>query len=233
MPPKSSSLFGRLGNFLEQPLHAKINRLEMAFYRLKSALYYRHVFGSFGRGSVICQPILINNPQFIHIGNNVLIRSGARLEAILSDRSRPPELRIGDGVNIEQNVHIVCHSRILIGDQVSITGNCAIVDVTHPYEDVNDPTKIGDRILPDRSFVEIGPRSFLGFNTVVLPNVRIGMYCVTGAHSLITRDVADYSVVAGNPAKLLRQFDAAKGEWVDKRLSTETEANDSKIGTIS
>jgi acetyltransferase-like isoleucine patch superfamily enzyme len=214
MPERKSSVFGRIHNFLTRPLQEKLNRLEMAFYRVKGALYYRFIFGSFGRGSVICQPLLISNPQFIHIGNNVLIRKGARLEAILSDRSSPPELRIGDDVNIEQNVHIVCHSRVVIGKQVSITGNCAIVDVTHPYEDVHDPTKIGDRILLERSFVEIGERSFLGFNVIILPNIRIGRNCVIGAHSLVSKDVSDYSVAAGNPARTVRRYDFGNGEWI-------------------
>jgi acetyltransferase-like isoleucine patch superfamily enzyme len=213
MSDNSRSIIFKIRRFLRWPIQEKLNSLETAFYRLKSVVYYRRVFGSFGSGSVLFQPILLTNSQFIHIGNNVLIRKGARLEAILSDPLNPPELRIGDNVNIEQNAHIVCHSRVIIGNHVSITGNCAIVDVTHPYEDVHDPVKIGDRILAERSFVEIGERSFLGFNTIILPNVRIGSYCVVGAHSLVTKDVPDYSVVAGNPAKLMRRFDAVSGAW--------------------
>ncbi len=197
-----------------QPLPETVNELESFYYRLKSALYYRHVFGSFGAGSVLYKPMLLSNPRYMHVGRNVTIRRGARLEAVVSDANHPPELRIGNDVNLEQNVHIICHSKVTIGDQVSITGHCAIVDVTHPYQDVDDPIKIGDRILEERSFVEIGNKSFLGFGTVVLPNVRIGQNCVVGAQSLITRDVPDYSVVVGNPARLKRHYDADAKEWV-------------------
>ena len=56
---------------------------------------------------------------------------------------RPPELRIGNNVDIEQNVHIVCHHRVTIGDDVSITANCAIVDTTHAFDDLPPGTKIG------------------------------------------------------------------------------------------
>lgn len=221
MSNSSRSILFKIRRFLRWPIQEKLNSLETAFYRLKSVVYYRRVFGSFGSGSALFQPILLTNPQFIHIGSNVLIRKGARLEAILSNPLKPPELRIGDNVNIEQNAHIVCHSRVIIGNYVSITGNCAIVDVTHPYEDVHDPVKIGDRILAERSFVEIGERSFLGFNTIILPNVRIGSYCVVGAHSLVTKDVPDYSVVAGNPAKLVRRFDAVSGAWTSTSTRSE------------
>jgi acetyltransferase-like isoleucine patch superfamily enzyme len=227
MSESTASILVKLRRFLGKPLHEKMNHLAAAFSRLKSVLYYRRVFGSFGSGSTLFQPMLLTNPQFIHIGKNVLIRKGARLEAIVSDPLTPPELRIGDNVNIEQNAHIVCHSRVIIGNHVSITGNCAIVDVTHPYENVRDPAKIGDRISAEKSIVEIGDRSFLGFNAIILPNVRIGSYCIVGAHSLVTKDVPDYSVVAGNPARVLRQYDAATGTW-----SRATERETQGIRTI-
>jgi|ERR1039458_3171148 acetyltransferase-like isoleucine patch superfamily enzyme len=208
------SIYSKIRRFLKRPFPEKVNALEAAFYRLKGVLYYRRVFGSFGSGSVLYKPMMLSNPRFMHIGKNVTIRQGVRLEVIQSDTGNRPELQIGDNVNIEQNVHVVCHSRIVIGNDVSITGHCAIVDVTHPYDDVDDPVKIGDRILTERSFVEIGDGSFLGFNAIVMPNARIGKHCVVGAHSLVTKDVPDYSVVAGNPARILRQYDAAKGEWI-------------------
>jgi acetyltransferase-like isoleucine patch superfamily enzyme len=215
------SICRKVRDFVDSPLSEKVNTLELAYYRLKAVLYYRHVFASFGTGSVMYKPIILSNPRFMHVGRNVVIRPGARMEAIVTDTENLPELRIGDNVNIEQNVHIICHSNISIGNDVSITGNCAIVDVTHPFKDVDDPVKIGNRIQKERSFVEIGDRSFLGFNTIVLPNVRIGRYCVVGAHSLVNRDTPDYSVVAGNPARILRKYEAAKEGWVPASASTD------------
>jgi acetyltransferase-like isoleucine patch superfamily enzyme len=85
--------------------------------------------------------------------------------------------------------------------------------VTHPYEDILNPTKIGARILNEDSFVEIGDGTFLGFGTIVLPNVRVGKYAVTAAHSVIVKDVPDYSVVAGTPAQIVKQFDHVSGQW--------------------
>ena len=88
-----------------------------------------------------------------------------------------------------------------------------MVDVTHPYFNVHDPVKIGDRILDEDSFVEIGDGCFLGFGALVMPNVRIGNYCIIGAYSVVTKDVPAYSVVAGNPARILRHYDSATGQW--------------------
>ncbi len=208
------SIYERVRGFLGSPLSEKLNALERVYYRLKGVLYYRRVFGSFGSGSVLYKPMMLSNPRFMHIGKNVVIRKGIRLEAIVSSVKNTPKLFIGDNVNIEQGVHIVCHSRVVIGDEVSITGHCAIVDVTHPYQDVHNPLKIGDRILAERSFVEIGDRSFIGFGAAILPNVRVGSYCVIGALSLVTRDVPDYSVAAGNPASVKRRFNVLSEKWI-------------------
>jgi acetyltransferase-like isoleucine patch superfamily enzyme len=200
--------------FAYSSLPEKLNALKHAFHYLKSQLYYRRVFASFGVNSILFKPLLLNNPRFMHIGNNVAIGQGVRMEALVTNGKRIPELRIGDNVNIEQNVHLICHSRLIIGNDVSITGHCAIVDVTHPYANVNDPVKIGARILDEDSFVEIGKGSFLGFGALVMPNVRIGDYCIVGANSVVTKDVPDYSVVAGNPAKILRHYNSLTGEWL-------------------
>ncbi|MBL0161932.1 MAG: acyltransferase [Bryobacterales bacterium] len=195
----------------------RCNSLAALYCRAKGLLLYRWVFQSFGSGSTIAKPMLISNPQFISIGAHVSIRPGVRLEAVRSAPHRVPELRIGSGANIEQNVHIVCHCRIHIGENVSITGQCAIVDVTHPYEDIANPVKIGARILDEDSFVEIGDGAFLGIGTVVLPNVRIGRGSVTAARSVVTSDIPDYSVAAGAPAKVIRTYDPTTESWLRVR----------------
>jgi acetyltransferase-like isoleucine patch superfamily enzyme len=86
---------------------------------------------------------------------------------------------------------------------------------------VHDPEKIGLRIDDEDSFVEIGEGSFIGFGTVVLPNVRIGRYVVIGANSVVDHDIPDYSVAAGVPAVVLKRYDFTKEAWV-KVSSTAT-----------
>ena len=197
-----------------EPLPAKLDALALAYYRVKTQLYYRRVFKSLGAGATIRRPLMITHPEYITVGMNVLIREGVRLETPRTRPDRVPDLRIGDNTNIEQNVHIICHNRVHIGANVSITGHCAIVDVTHPYEDIANRTKIGARIQDDDAVVEIGAGSFIGYGSVILPNTRIGRHVVVGANSVVTRDVPDYSVVSGVPARLVRRYDSALGRWV-------------------
>ena len=189
------------------------NKASHLYHHLKTALFYRPWFHSIGSRTVIRKPILIAHPQFISIGKNVLIRDGARLEVIAPRRGIVPVLSIGDDTNIEQNVHIVCGSRIQIGSGVSITGNCSIVDVVHPYEDVENPVKIGHRISEQPSFVEIGDGSFIGMGSVILPNVRIGRKVVVGANSVVTQDLPDFCVAAGAPARIIKKYNPQEKVW--------------------
>ncbi len=190
-----------------------INRLSNLYHRLITAVFYRPLFRAIGSGTTVRKPILISNPQFISIGNGVFIRDGVRLEVVGPRDGITPVLSIGDNTNIEQNVHIVCGSRIQIGSNVTITGNCSIVDVTHPYQDVEDPVKIGERISTAPSYVEIGDGSFIGMGSVILPNVCIGSKVVVGANSVVTQDIPDCCVAAGAPARIIKKYDKQKKTW--------------------
>ncbi len=199
-----------LRDFVRSPLHDKCNTLSIALARLKTATYYRYVCASIGLGSRIDPPLLLVNPRYLSIGSHSMIRRGARIEIIVRDPQRPPSIQIGSNVNIEQNVHIVCSSGITIGDGVSITANCGIVDTSHPYDENNPDTKTGDRINSTHTPVEIGDYTFIGMGSVILPGVRIGKSCVIGANSTVTRDIPDYSIAAGSPAVVIRQLHKIK-----------------------
>jgi acetyltransferase-like isoleucine patch superfamily enzyme len=194
----------RLRNLLRLPFYEKLKVLATIWHRTKTRVFYRRIFGSMGANCVLRNPLLLSNTRYIHLGSHVDIRDGVRMEVVLHNPARVPELRIGDHVNIEQNVHIICQSKILIGNDVSITGNCAIVDTTHPWASPESSQKTGDLILDEDSYVVIGDGTFLGFGCIVLPNVKIGKGAIIGANAVVSKDVPDYAVVAGIPAAVLR-----------------------------
>lgn len=65
----------------------------------------------------------------------------------------------------------------------------------------------GDRVV-------IGDGSWLGKNVVVIGNVSIGKNCVIAANSVVTKDVPDYSIAAGIPARVIKRYDFDRKEWV-------------------
>lgn len=60
----------------------------------------------------------------------------------------------------------------------------------------------------------IGDGSWLGKNVVVIGNVSIGKNCVIAANSVVTKDVPDYSIAAGIPARVIKRYDFDRKEWV-------------------
>ena len=56
--------------------------------------------------------------------------------------------------------------------------------------------------------IKIGDDVFIGVNTIIMPGVTVGSRVVIGAGSVVTRDVSDGVVVAGNPARIIRDFDS-------------------------
>ena len=185
------------------------------WHMLLTQLLWRSRLGSLGRRSVIFKPMMVVGARGLHIGSQTVIRDFARLEII-----RRPELgwdaslRIGNRVNIEQGSHIVCQCDVTIDDDVSITPYCAIVDTHHPYDPPDVTPKIGNRLPTERSFVHIGAGTFIGLRATIMPNVRIGRCCVIGAGSVVTKDIPDFSIAVGSPARVTATFDPSTRAWV-------------------
>jgi acetyltransferase-like isoleucine patch superfamily enzyme len=177
-------------------------RIRVRMARGKSAVLHRPFLKTLGRKSFIDRPKALTGMSNVSIGDGVSIRWGARIEAHARFAHRTPVLTIGSHTNIEQNVHIMCQSRITIGNHVSITGGCAIVDVVHPFDALS--TKVGDAILDEDTFVDIGDNVFLGYGSVILPNVTIGAGAIIGANSVVRSDIPERAIAAGCPAKVIR-----------------------------
>ncbi|MGB0833769.1 MAG: acyltransferase [Psychrobium sp.] len=173
-------------------------------WKLISFSLYKWQFARFGNNTFISNPLAIYGSESISIGHNVFIRDGIRLEAINNDNSELT-ISIGNNVNIEQNVHIAAHHFIQIEDNVSIAGHCSIVDIIHPYDDLCERGRIGDRISPKYTPVKIGKGTMLGFGVHINPGVTIGKNCVVGAHAVVVNDIPDFSIAAGVPAIVIKR----------------------------
>ncbi len=123
------------------------------------------------------------------IGDEVFI--GART----SIRS-PENVTIGDGSFLGAAA-IEAWGPVTIGRDVMINHSVYLFTAQH---DVDSPNFEGDI-----RFIYIGDYAWLPHHICVLPGVRIGRYAVIGTGSVVTRDVPDYGVAAGNPARLVKE----------------------------
>ena len=104
---------------------------------------------------------------------------------------------------------------VLIGEGSACSQKCFISGQSHNYKDISiNFLRQGFETEP----VVIGKNVWIGANSTILPGVTIGDNSVIGAGSTIIEDVPAYSLVAGNPAKILKQYDSETKIW--KRVIT-------------
>ena len=163
---------------------------------------------------IMWKPTTIFNEQYISIGDDVLIGPGVALSAGMVPGQEclvTPVVTIGDRCLIGRGSGIVGHFSISIGNDVWTGHHVYITDQNHGYEDITIP--ISKQSQPERA-VSIGDGSWLGHGSVVLPGVTIGRHVVIGANSVVTKDIPDFSVAVGVPAKVIRRFDESRREWL-------------------
>ena len=159
-------------------------------------------FASFGPRSRILLPTRLSGAQHISVGDGVLIGAGSWL--IVPEQREPgPNIVLHDRVRMNMT-SISAVARVEIEEAVAIARGCYISDHSHGFSDADTPVRDQplDRVAP----VLIKRGAWLGQNCVVLPGVTIGRGSVIGANSVVRSDVPDRTVVAGTPARVIREL---------------------------
>ena len=155
-------------------------------------------------GNNICceegKPRIMNHGE-IYIGDRFCLRSKiVPTEFLVYPGAR---IEIGNDVFMNYGVSLAAHQLIKIGDGCQIGHYAMLMD--NDYHQVGDLRSKGDTIP-----VILEDNVWLAAHVIVLKGVRIGNNSVVAAGSVVTRDVPPYSVVAGIPAKVIRQTDREK-----------------------
>lgn len=137
-------------------------------------------------------------------GRQVRVKSNAEVS---------PYIRIGD--RSELGTRCVIQSGVVIGDDVIMGPDVKIFSRNHRFEDIGQPVRDqGKKQDP----VTIGNDVWIGANVVVLPGVTIGNHAVLAAGAIVTRDVPEWTIVGGNPARVIRDRRESVPTQPDARL---------------
>jgi acetyltransferase-like isoleucine patch superfamily enzyme len=174
-------------------------------------------FAAFGPASAIAEPYTVTCPECIEIGAEVQIAAGSWLSVVDEHLGRQysPRLVIGDGANLGPDIVIACIGRVEIGARVQTASRVFIGDTYHDYRDPH--AAVLDQPLTDPEPVSIGAGAFLGIGSIVLPGVTVGERAYVAAGAVVTTDVPACTVVAGNPARAIKRWDASREEWISVR----------------
>lgn len=132
----------------------------------------------------------------IFLGNEVLLLEQVRL--LMGDSDT--RLQLGDRVVVNVGSYLSGESGLSIADDVIIGPHARLLSTGHGIHD-GDPLVWKNPLTGAPIVIEQG--AWIGGGATILPGVRIGRGAVIGAGSVVTRDVPDFAIVAGNPARLL------------------------------
>ena len=166
---------------------------------LSHYVWRRWRFHQFGWRSRLGRCDMLTNPSAISIGRKVLIRKGARLEAVGDWDGKKPKIVIGDGTAAQFYFHCGAAKSITIGKNVLIAGNVYITDHDHKFDDPGRDTIECSELITRPVAIEDG--AWLGEGCRILKGVTVGKRAVVGANAVVTKDVAPYTIVGGIPAK--------------------------------
>lgn len=162
-------------------------------------------FGHIGNMSYMGKPTFLYGKKGIFIGNKVRIQPGCRLET-----HDGGEIHIEDGTSIGQNFHCTAGGKLVIGSQCTLSGNIVVTDIDHEYREIGKHILEQPKLISETS---IGDNCFIGFGAVIQAGTKLGKQCVVGANAVVRGTYPDYCVLAGVPAKVIKQYNPESGEW--------------------
>ena len=146
--------------------------------------------------------IMALSRQGIICGNNVTVGAYSTIKpSSYYGRDLGEGLRIGNNSNIGRYAYIGCSGHVTIGDNVMMGPNVSIFAENHNFDDVTKPMH---QQGVTRQPVVIEDDCWLASGTTILAGVTIGRGSVIAASSVVTQDIAPFSVAAGAPARIIR-----------------------------
>ena len=118
-------------------------------------------------------------------------------------------------VHIGNNTRIGFRNTIIgpvqIGNNTILAQNVVVSGLNHKYDNPDIPIRMqGVSVNP----IIIGDEVWIGANSIITSGVHIGKHSIIAGGSVVTKDVPSYCIVAGNPAKIMKQYDSEKHEWI-------------------
>ena len=182
----------KLKKFIDWVIMNQVETRPRWFIRLLAPLYQHR-----GKHSVIHRSARMDTPPYrkFSLGNYSVIESFACVNNAVGD------VIIGDHTRI--GLHNTIIGPVSIGSHVNLAQGITVTALNHNFDDTN---KRIDEQGVSTTPVTIEDDVWIGANAVVLPGVIIGKHCVVAAGAVVTKNVPPHSLVAGVPAKIIKQI---------------------------
>jgi acetyltransferase-like isoleucine patch superfamily enzyme len=176
-------------------LFAQFRSGESVFDGLMRRVVMRSLCNSVGNDLQVAPSVVLKHPETMEFGDSVFIGSQAMIQGRFDGTCR-----IGNHVWIGPQAYFDARDLVL-EDYVGWGPGAKVLGSTHTAQPVSMPVITTELVIKP---VRIGFGADIGMNASILPGVQIGAHSIVGTGSVVTRDVPEYAIVAGAPAKILR-----------------------------
>lgn len=200
-----------------------ISILFTRFFMVVRGFFKTLFFKKHGKISFIGKRVAIKSKSHISCGSGLTIEDDCHINALCKDgvkigdnfslgrksiiectgviRELGEGLEIGDNVGIAANAFISVRGTVKIGDNCIFGPDVKLFSENHIFDDTETPIYLQGAT---RLGIEIGEDCWLGAGVTVLDGVKIGKGCVVAAGAVVTKDLPDYSIAVGSPAKVIK-----------------------------
>jgi acetyltransferase-like isoleucine patch superfamily enzyme len=141
--------------------------------------------------------------------NNFAIGEYSIIEDFAALNNGVGDIIIGHHVGVGISNTII--GPVTLGNYVMMAQNIVLSGLNHGYEDITLPPRVQKVITKQ---IIVMDNVWIGANSVITAGVTIGKHAVIGAGSVVTKDIPEYSVAVGNPAKVIKKYNFETGTWV-------------------
>ncbi len=192
-----------------------LSRLPTIWAAILRGVLYRTVLGAIGSSCLIEEDVRLQVPRRVFLGDRVFVGQYSYLDGQVSAlrignqvhlarfctlRAGERGITVHDGVGINTRSYIDGNGGVEIGEHTLLSPGVQVISGNHVFQD--RATLIRDQGTAYGK-VTIGRDCWLGANAIILPGVTIGHGAVVGAGAVVTKDVPDYGIALGVPARVV------------------------------
>jgi abequosyltransferase len=194
-----------------------------------NSMWLRHTypFAEFGHGVHVdysCEIRRSMSPE-IRLGNDIYLGPGVWIDVPAGSPGPEPKVVIGNGCSIGRRCTISARNQVVLEADVLLGPSVLIMDHNHEFSNSEFPNMgfpnmdmpVHGRDAASGGRVFIGRNCWLGIGAVIAGgagDLNIGHNSVVGANAVVTQSFPPFSVIAGNPAKLVKTYDLETAKWV-------------------